>query len=90
MQAISLHNEQCSMALVHWGCKLTPLKGKSSYFWLAASAGLTKLMKLLLYIKPTYINELWIQQQEWPIALQKKVICWWLFGFCCTQCRTVN
>ena len=72
--AISLHNQECALALVHWGCSLRPRKERSSYFELAAEAGLGKLLQLLVYVKPFYANEWKYKYQKGvPLALQTKV-----------------
>ncbi|XP_067941805.1 putative ankyrin repeat protein RF_0381 [Watersipora subatra] len=71
--AISLHNQECALALVHWGCSLRPRKERSSYFELAAEAGLGKLLQLLVYVKPFYANEWKCKYQKGaPLALQTK------------------
>ena len=72
--AISIHSQECALVLVHWGCSLRVPKAQPSYFQLAAEAGLDKLLRLLMYIKPSYANE-WrrMNQQSGPLALYSKV-----------------
>ena len=70
--AISIHSEKCALTLVHWGCSLVKSKNQPSYFNMAACEGLSSLVKLLVYIKPTFLNEDWLQKRRFPLALYKK------------------
>lgn len=67
-QAISVHAEDCAMTLIHYGCSLKKDKGPS-YFWLAVNAKLLKIVKFLVALKPTYLNEVWVQREDWPVSI---------------------
>ncbi|XP_041355028.1 ankyrin repeat and SOCS box protein 2-like [Gigantopelta aegis] len=78
-QAINIQAEQCAIALIHGGCCLDPHRGKRSYFYMAVDAKMTHVVKLLAEIKPTYLNEQWIQSRLWPVSIYRRPdICKWL------------
>ena len=78
--AIKFHSEECALTLVQWGCSIASQKDKPSYFYMAASEGLTDLIKLLIELHPYFLNEEWVKAKKLPLALyQKENFCNWLY-----------
>ena len=69
--SIRLHNENCALTLVHWGASLHPPEGRISYFFMAASEGLIELLKLIIDVRPSVLNEAWVRHQQFPLAFNK-------------------
>lgn len=67
-QAINVHAEDCAMTLIHYGCSLKLDKGPS-YFWLAVNAKLIKVVKFLIALKSNFLNEPWVQKEDWPVSI---------------------
>lgn len=67
-QAIKLHAQDCALTLLHFGCSLVKEKGKS-YFHLAVEEKLLKVVKFMINLQPTFLNEDFIQSHNWPVSL---------------------
>lgn len=72
--AINIHSEECAVTLIHYGCSLVP-EGKwkgPSYFFMAVNENQMKVVKFMVAIKPTLLNEKWLQQKKWPVSIYRK------------------
>ncbi|CAH1780541.1 unnamed protein product [Owenia fusiformis] len=70
--AIKLHSEDCAMIMVQWGCKLKHPNRKISYFELAIKEGLIRLAKLMIQIRPEFLQEPWVKQKHIHLSIYKK------------------
>ena len=71
--AIRLHHEDCALIMVVWGASLKQKdRKKPSFFNLACSENMQRLLRLLLELKPEYLNEQWVQQRHIPLALNRE------------------
>lgn len=72
--AISIHSEECAVTLIHYGCSLVPeakWKGPSNFF-MAVNEKQMKVVKFMVAIKPTLLNEKWLQQKKWPVSIYRR------------------
>lgn len=72
--AISIHSEECAVTLIHYGCSLVP-EGKwkgPSYFFMAVNEKQMKVVRFMVAIKPTLLNEKWLQKKKWPVSIYRR------------------
>ena len=70
--AIRLHHEDCALTMVIWGASLKQKdRKKPSFFTLACSEGLHRLIQLLIDLKPDFLNEKWVLNRKVPLAMYR-------------------
>ncbi|XP_056022784.1 ankyrin-2-like isoform X2 [Ostrea edulis] len=72
--AIKIHSGECAVTLMHYGCSLVPegkLKGHS-YFAMAVNEKQMKVVKFMVALRPTFLNEKWLQRKKWPVSIYRR------------------
>ncbi|XP_062569296.1 putative ankyrin repeat protein RF_0381 [Saccostrea cucullata] len=72
--AINIHSEECAVTLIHYGCSLVPdakWRGPSNFF-MAVNENQMKVVKFMVALKPTFLNEKWLQRKRWPVSIYRK------------------
>ncbi|XP_061180289.1 putative ankyrin repeat protein RF_0381 isoform X2 [Saccostrea echinata] len=72
--AINIHSEECAVTLIHYGCSLVPdAKWRGpSYFFMAVNENQMKVLKFMVALKPTFLNEKWLQRKKWPVSIYRR------------------
>ncbi|GFN77014.1 ankyrin repeat domain-containing protein 1-like [Plakobranchus ocellatus] len=68
-QAIKIHSLESALTLLHWGSSLKRKRGRPSYFQLAVTEKQWAVVKFLIHLYPSYLQETWLRKQQWPVAI---------------------